>query len=312
MAAVMTACFASVAFAADDVEDLVARYTFDGDAADDGLTENGAQLTYADGKVTLGDGSNTSYLVSDIDFSGMEEITIGMRLSLPQDSGGGQWVYDITSQESHDGNPAYGFAMYYENDTLHAQIYSGCSSPVPPSAEVTMYIGYLESDEIVPVVVTYSADGVLTLYVDDDRMSVEVDDAAFADIIGEAPAFQIGRCSWGSGFYGRSIEIDEIAVYDRALTEDEVIDAFDMELVDYETEGTDETDAPETDAVTTAAQETETEAVTSGTASTGDSANAAVTDAAEENGGCGSSLTVSAVIFAAAAVVGTSAVKRRR
>lgn len=317
MAVVLIACLSFTALAEEAVDGLVARYTFDENKADDGLTENGTQLTYADGKITLGDSGNTSYLTSDIDFTGFEEITVGMRLTLPADSNGGQWVYDITSQSSHDGNPAYGFAMYYESGKLHAQIYAGCSSPVPPTAEATLDIGYLEGTEFVPVVVTYSSDNVLTLYADDDVISVDVDtDAALAELFGDAPAMQIGRCSWGSGFYGRAIQIDEISIYDRALTEDEVLDTFDIKLYDYDAETEPETDAetePETEPVTekpeTEAQtEKETQAVTTNSST---STEAAADSATESSGGCGSTLGATAVILAIASVFGV-AVKRRR
>lgn len=312
MAAVMVASLASVVFA-EEGDGLLARYTFDENKADEGLTEYGEQLTYADGKVTLGDSSNSSYFESDLDLTGLEEITIGMKLTLPQNiSGGGQWLYDITSQESHDGQPngAFGFAMYYENGSIHAQVYAGCSSPVPPTEEVDTYIGHLTDDEFVTVVVTYTADKVLTLYVEDDVTSWGVEaDADLADVIGETPVLQIGRCSWGNGYYGRAIQIDEFSVYGRALTEEEITSVFGITISsEEETTAADnktDDDPQVTDAVTTG-ETPSTDAPT-------ESGDSDVTTAAPKNeSGCGSVMGASAVIIAVTAVFGSAIIKRSR
>ncbi len=301
MAAIMVACLTSIVIAEENADGLLAHYTFDDNKADEGLTEYGEQLMYADGKVTLGDSSNTSYLVSDLDLTGLEEITIGMKLTLPQNvEGGGQWIYDITSQESHDGQAdgAFGFAMYYESGIIHAQVYAGCASPVPPTEQIDAYVGHFSDDEFVTVVVTYTADKVLSLYVEDEMDSWEVEaDADFATIIGETPVLQIGRCSWGSGYYGRAIQIDEVSIYGCALTEDEVSETFGIVMSDEpETDaGTEKpgNDAPTTDAPTT-----------NSPAESGDSAG--TTDKADDEGGCGSVMGASAVIITVTAVFGSA------
>ena len=148
MAVAMIACFASVASAAD-ASKVLAHYTFDENKADSGLTAEG-NVTYADGAAKFG--GESSWLKSDASLGGLNAITIAVRAKgLTNIGGGGQWIYDITSQETHNGGEYY-FGLFYENGKLNAEAYAG-SRPSPSNVSVEVEDG----DKAVEIVVTYYA-----------------------------------------------------------------------------------------------------------------------------------------------------------
>ena len=235
MAVAMIVCFASVVSAADAGK-VLAHYTFDENKADSGLTAEG-NVTFADGAAAF-DG-DSSWLKSDASLAGLNAITVAVRAKgLTNIGGGGQWIYDITSQETHNGGEYY-FGLFYENGVLHAEAYAG-SRPAGSGINVDVEDG----DDAVEIVVTYSAEKVFSVYINGELAgSSEVTEDGFdlASILGESPVLQLGKCNWDSGYYANGLVIDEVVVYNTALSEKEVAGAFTVENAPADGGNTDDT-----------------------------------------------------------------------
>ncbi len=224
MVVAMLACFATVANAAAP-EGQIAYYTFD--AADEaGLTVNGDNATYADGAVTLGD---ATYLTADIDLSGVTAMTVALKVKITDTDA--NWGFEITSEEAHSW-PAEHYIGCLLNGSAVIERYNNTDGR-PNSASATIAV-----DEWVELVVVLPEDGSIVLYADGAEVAnvpqTEGFDLAIANCIGETPVFQIGKANWGEGEYAAGTSIDTFAVYNTALSADEVATALEAPAADEE------------------------------------------------------------------------------
>lgn len=219
MVVAMLACFASVTSAAAPAGQI-AWYGFDGNDA--GLTANG-EVTYADGVATLGaDG----WFLSDVDLKGAEELTVAYKV-LVSEPEHANWAFEITSEESHSW-PNEHYLGVLLNTGFTVERYNNAGAR-PANATGTIVAG-----EWFEMVCVYPADGSIIVYVDGVEVAnvpqTEGYDLAIANCIGETPALQIGKANWGE--YSNGASFDTLAVYNRALTADEVATALEAPAAD--------------------------------------------------------------------------------
>ena len=242
LAALMLAIMAVPAFAAAP-EGQIAYYTFDGN--DEGLTAHGENFEYADGTVTLG---AESYYTADVEVTGLTEMTIAFKAKIADVNSGGKWVIEMTSEEAHAWPDEHYIGCFLDG-WYHIERYGQEGMGNRPAAVAGDSAGAtLEWHEYVAV---FNADGSTTLYIDGaEAMTVPQSDGydlAIANCVGENPVVQIGKANWGSGEYSIGLSIDTIAIYNKALSANEVATAF--EEAEAPAEGG---DAPQTGVATIA------------------------------------------------------------
>ena len=225
MTVVMVACLASVIFA-DEKSPLLAHYTFN-DGLDKGLSIEGAEkdnLVVKDGVATHGGGD--AWLKSDVSIKGLSEITVAMKLkNLTNKDGGGQWIYDFTSQESHSNGEHY-FGLFWKNGKIIAEVHSGGR---PADSGISVELAD-KADGFTDLVVTFTKDKVLTVYADGKAIgttTISEDGYDLATTVGDAPVLQFAKHNWGGTNYASGLVFDEIAIYSSALTAEQVPNAFD-------------------------------------------------------------------------------------
>ncbi len=216
MTATMLLALASVAFAAAP-EGQIAYYEFN--EGETGLTVNGENATYADGVLTLGD---ATYLTADIDLANVTEMTIAMKVKITDTDA--NWGFEITSEEQHT-YPAEHYIGSLLNGSITIERYNNTDGR-PTSAAA----GEIAADTWTDIVVVLPADGSVIVYVNGAEAvnvpQTEGFDLAIQNCIGENPVFQIGKANWGEGEFANGTSFDTFAVYNKALTAEQVATAF--------------------------------------------------------------------------------------
>lgn len=262
MVVAMVVSLSSVVFAKYDEKGAIAHYTFDGNAADKGLTVKGDNMKFADGKAEFGE---KSWLESDVNLNGLTEITVAVKLKVPTDftrdpaypdKVASRWIFEITSQaqhfyhaneKGHEGEGEHYLAAYFngQSDWIDAQAHGGADEgkgyngrPGHANAELAKLIENFNKDEYLDMVVVYTANSHLKLYVngtlalDDEVKTDNVKDSyALTDIIGSNPTLKLGKANWDDGEYANTLSIDDVVIYNYALNDEEVKDAFTVEKI---------------------------------------------------------------------------------
>ncbi len=216
MTATMLLALASVAFAAAP-EGQIAWYDFT--EGEEGLTLTGEDATYADGAVTLG---VDTWITADVNFTGATAITVAMKVKSDMNT---DWAWDISSDEAHDWNNGEHYLGCLLNGSgIVLERYSNAGG-----RPATVPAIPLAADTWVELVVVYNADGSTVAYVNGEKAGEvaqsEGFDLSVANCIGEAPRFQIGKSNWPDAVNG-GLTVDTLAVYNKALTANEVATAF--------------------------------------------------------------------------------------
>ncbi len=223
MVVIMLSCFATATSAAAP-EGQIAYYTFDDE---NGLTTNGDNVTIADGVATFG---AQSWLEAEIDLAGVTEVTVAFKVKFPATSP--NWAFEITSQEEHGswlngGTPESYLGALYNGSLVVERYHNGRMGSVS---------GAFAADEWHEVVCVFSADEKTTVYVDgalfgeyDPTTEAGYEEGRFAiaNCVGETPTLKIGKANWAGGEYADGTSVDTVAVYNTALSADEVATALD-------------------------------------------------------------------------------------
>ena len=268
MAVVMVVSLSSVVFAKYDTKGAIAHYTFD-NGADKGLTVKGDNVKFADGKAEFGE---ASWIESDVNLKDLTEITVALKIKGPAvGTEKSAWAFEITSEAQHAADTTDGssksehylgafFNQGSKCEYIDANAHANTDGDRPQATWVKQTDG-----EFMEYVLTYSnADHTLRVYVngeqgDPDNMNRVLSNkegAKFdlADMLGKNPLLKFGKANWGKdGEFGVGIVLDEVAVYNYALSADQVKTAFNVgEIVTPATSGNGNGGASQTGVATVA------------------------------------------------------------
>lgn len=209
----------------EEFDGLLALFTFDDEetgfssefAKADSFGTNTLSSDAMKGKSLYLNGTGSNYLsVTDTDgaslLAGLEELTVTFYAKVTNT--GTSWsVFLAPNNDAQVNKYEHYVGMLHSGSNLTVERYNNSGARAPVLTATTAVNEWKKY----ALVLTEDA---TTLYVDGAATTLE---SAYklSDILGENPIFRIGMANWGSGEFFTGY-IDEFAIYNRALTEQEI------------------------------------------------------------------------------------------